>query len=34
MDKQHGLEVLEQAILKIEETIKKFKGSLTIKMKV
>ena len=33
MDKQHGIETLEKAIAKIEETIKAAKGNLTIKMK-
>jgi translation initiation factor 2 subunit 1 len=33
MDKQHGIETLEKAVVKIEETIKRFKGSLVIKMK-
>lgn len=32
-DKQHGIETLEKAIGKIEETIKEFKGNLVIKMK-
>lgn len=34
MDKQLGIETLDRAILAIEETIKKSKGKLAIKMKV
>lgn len=33
MDKQHGLDTLDKAILTIEEVIKKFKGNMAIKMK-
>ena len=33
MDKQLGIDTLEKAILKIEETIKGFQGDITIKMK-
>jgi hypothetical protein len=34
VDKQHGIEVLEKAIAKIDEVIKSFGGNMVIKMKV
>jgi translation initiation factor 2 alpha subunit (eIF-2alpha) len=34
LDKSLGLQVMEKAIQKIEETIKEQSGSLTVKMKV